>query len=141
MRAAMRASATRALATTASTTTKSFLPAATIPTRRHFSQTSSRSLFKGLGKAMAEPYHVLGATELIFKNISKAADYHITEAERKEDKVMHGEEGEEIGHSLNPENVWHKSEFILSLFLFLSFCVREVFFLFLLLYIMEANMY
>lgn len=109
MRAAMRAGATRALAT------RSFLPPAASPISiipaRHFSQTTSRSLLKGLGKAMAEPYHVLGATELIFKHITKVADYQITDEERKADTVMHGVEGEELGHPFNPENVWHKSTF------------------------------
>lgn len=58
---------------------------------------------------MAEPYRVLGATEQLFKASSKAADYHITEKERKNDQVQVAEDGEEIGHSLNPDSVWHHS--------------------------------
>lgn len=102
----MRASASRAPAT------KNFLQAATTPAAmpvRHFSMTSRRSLLKGLGKTMAEPYRVLGATEQLFKASSKAADYHITEKERKEDRVQLAEDGEEIGHSVDPQNVWHGS--------------------------------
>lgn len=58
---------------------------------------------------MAEPYRVLGATEQLFKASSKPADYHITEKERKEDKVRVAEDGEEIGHSLTPDSEWHNS--------------------------------
>ncbi|CAG7557726.1 unnamed protein product [Fusarium equiseti] len=104
LRAAMRAGASRA----AAPTTRNFLPpAAAILSRRNFSNSSSRSLLQGIGKSMAEPYRVLGATEQLFKASSKAADYHITEKERKEDKVTLAEDGEEIGHSLNPESPWH----------------------------------
>ncbi|KAG5748546.1 hypothetical protein H9Q69_011053 [Fusarium xylarioides] len=103
LRAAMRAGASRA----AAPTTRNFLPPATVVTRRHFSNTSSRSLLKGIGKSMAEPYRVLGATEQLFKASAKAADYHITEKERKDDQVQLAEDGEEIGHSLNPDSPWH----------------------------------
>ncbi|CVK88650.1 related to CBP3-required for assembly of cytochrome bc1 complex [Fusarium mangiferae] len=103
LRAAMRAGASRA----AAPTTRSFLPPAAVVTRRHFSNTSSRSLLKGIGKSMAEPYRVLGATEQLFKASAKAADYHITEKERKDDQVQLAEDGEEIGHSLNPDSPWH----------------------------------
>jgi cytochrome b pre-mRNA-processing protein 3 len=58
---------------------------------------------------MAEPYRVLGATEQLFKASAKAADYHITEKERKDDQVQLAEDGEEIGHSLNPDSPWHHS--------------------------------
>ncbi|KAF5967450.1 3-oxoacyl-synthase II [Fusarium coicis] len=103
LRAAMRAGASRATAPT----TRNFLPPAAVVTRRHFSNTSSRSLLKGIGKSMAEPYRVLGATEQLFKASAKAADYHITEKERKDDQVQLAEDGEEIGHSLNPDSPWH----------------------------------
>ncbi|GKT99507.1 3-oxoacyl-acp reductase [Fusarium langsethiae] len=104
LRAAMRAGASRVSAPT----TRNFLPpAASIISRRNFSNSSSRSLLQGIGKSMAEPYRVLGATEQLFKASSKAADYHITEKERKEDHVKLAEDGEEIGHSLNPESPWH----------------------------------
>ncbi|KAF6527046.1 hypothetical protein HZS61_010090 [Fusarium oxysporum f. sp. conglutinans] len=99
LRAAMRAGASRA----AAPMTRNFLPPAAFVTRRHFSNTSSRSLLKGIGKSMAEPYRVLGATEQLFKASAKAADYHITEKERKDDQVQLAEDGEEIGHSLNPD--------------------------------------
>ncbi|KAI3577198.1 thiolase-like protein [Fusarium oxysporum f. sp. albedinis] len=84
LRAAMRAGASRA----AAPTTRNFLPPAAFDTRRHFSNTSSRSLLKGIGKSMAEPYRVLGATEQLFKASAKAADYHITEKERKDDQSL-----------------------------------------------------
>ncbi|KAI1021428.1 hypothetical protein LB505_000134 [Fusarium chuoi] len=103
LRAAMRAGASRA----AAPTTRNFLPPAAVVTRRHFSNTSSRSLLKGIGKSMAEPYRVLGATEQLFKASARAADYHITEKERKDDQVQLAEDGEEIGHSLNPDSPWH----------------------------------
>ncbi|KAG6981468.1 putative 3-oxoacyl-[acyl-carrier-protein] synthase [Fusarium oxysporum f. sp. conglutinans] len=103
LRAAMRAGASRA----AAPMTRNFLPPAAFVTRRHFSNTSSRSLLKGIGKSMAEPYRVLGATEQLFKASAKAADYHITEKERKDDQVQLAEDGEEIGHSLNPDSPWH----------------------------------
>ncbi|KAF4461557.1 hypothetical protein FALBO_11643 [Fusarium albosuccineum] len=91
---------------------KNFLGPARAPMAvpvRHFSNTASRNLLKGIGSSMAEPYRVLGATEQLFKASSKAADYHITEKERKNDHVQLAEDGEEIGHSLNPDSVWHNS--------------------------------
>ncbi|KAJ4095529.1 Serine carboxypeptidase 3 [Fusarium oxysporum] len=88
LRAAMRAGASRA----AAPMTRNFLPPAAFVTRRHFSNTSSRSLLKGIGKSMAEPYRVLGATEQLFKASAKAADYHITEKERKDDQVQLAED-------------------------------------------------
>ncbi|KAK7418820.1 Serine carboxypeptidase 3 [Neonectria punicea] len=104
VRAAIRASASRAAAP------KSFLPPARAPVSipvRHFSRTASRNLLKGLSSAVAEPYRVLGATEQLFKATSKAADYHITEKERKEENVTLAEDGEEVGTSINPGNAWH----------------------------------
>lgn len=40
---------------------------------------------------------------------SKAADYRITEEERKNDQVERLEDGEEIGRSLEEANIWHNS--------------------------------
>ncbi|KAF7543056.1 hypothetical protein G7Z17_g11053 [Cylindrodendrum hubeiense] len=104
VRAAIRVGATRAAAP------KNFL----LPTRtpmsmpvRYFSNTNSRNLLKGLSSAVSEPYRVLGATEQLFKATCKAADYHITEKERKDESVQLAEDGEEVGHSLNPGNAWH----------------------------------
>lgn len=107
LRTAMRAGASRVPAT------KSLLHAATkapfaVPVR-HFSRTTQRSMLKGLGASMAEPYRVLGATEQLFKASSKAADYGIPEKERKEDGVQLAEDGEEIGHSADPTNPWHST--------------------------------
>lgn len=109
LRAAIRAGASRAAAAPRTNfITPARAPASVIPVRQ-FSRTSSRGLLKGLGSAMAEPYRVLGATEQLFKASSKAADYHITEKERKNDQVQLAEDGEEIGHSLNKDSVWHHS--------------------------------
>lgn len=80
---------------------------------RYFSKTGSRNLLKGLSSAVAEPYRVLGATEQLFKATSKAADYHITEAERKDESVQLAEDGEEVGHSLNADGAWHSSTWAL----------------------------
>lgn len=107
VRAAIRAGASRAAAAP-----KNFLPPARAPMSmpvRYFSKTSSRNLLKGLSSAVSEPYRVLGATEQLFKATSKAADYHITEAERKDESVQLAEDGEEVGHSLNPDGAWHSS--------------------------------
>ncbi|KAF7546863.1 hypothetical protein G7046_g9185 [Stylonectria norvegica] len=110
--------AVRAGASSRSSTASLFLPATTTTTTtrsplampvRHFSRTSSRSLLKGLGSAMAEPYRVLGATELLFKASAKAADYHIPQQERKDDVVQLADDGEEVGHAVDPENVWHST--------------------------------
>ncbi|KAG5659050.1 hypothetical protein KAF25_007603 [Fusarium avenaceum] len=105
LRAAMRAGASRA----AASNTRNFLPpmAVAASPRRHFSSTGQRSLLKGIGKSMAEPYRVLGATEQLFKASSKAADYHITEEARKNDHVELAKDGEEVGESLYPDSVWH----------------------------------
>ncbi|CAJ0553992.1 Ff.00g125040.m01.CDS01 [Fusarium sp. VM40] len=105
LRAAMRAGASRA----AASNTRNFLPPVAVAAspRRHFSSTGQRSLLKGIGKSMAEPYRVLGATEQLFKASSKAADYHITEEARKNDHVELAKDGEEVGESLYPDSVWH----------------------------------
>lgn len=86
-----------------------FTPSTTSIPARAFTTSSSRNIFKGLGSSMAEPYRVLGATEQLFKASSKPADYHITEKERKDDKVRVAEDGEEIGHSLTADSEWHNT--------------------------------
>lgn len=43
----------------------------------------------------------------MFKACTKAADYRITEEERKNDLVERLDDGEEIGHSLEEGNIWH----------------------------------
>ncbi|KAH7170318.1 ubiquinol-cytochrome C chaperone-domain-containing protein [Dactylonectria macrodidyma] len=104
VRAAIRASASRAAAP------KNFLQPAKTPAStpvRYFSKTTPRNLLKGLGSSVAEPYRVLASTEQLFKATSKAADYHITEKERKDESVQLAEDGEEVGSSLNPDGAWH----------------------------------
>lgn len=84
-------------------------PVRTPPPSRSFSSTSSRKILGGLGSSIGESYRVLGASERLFKACSKAADYRITEEERKNDQVERLEDGEEIGHSLGDGNIWHNS--------------------------------
>lgn len=60
---------------------------------------------------MREPYRVLSATQDLFKVCAAPANYKITEEERKEDKVMKLEDGEEVGHPLVEGNVWHNSTY------------------------------
>jgi cytochrome b pre-mRNA-processing protein 3 len=43
----------------------------------------------------------------MFKACSKAADYRITEEQRKNDQIEKLEDGEEIGHSVEEGNIWH----------------------------------
>ncbi len=74
---------------------------------RLFSSTGARRIL-GMG-GLAESYRVLGASERLYKSCSKAADYHITEEERKNDQVEKLEDGEELGHPVDADNVWHKS--------------------------------
>lgn len=109
IRAAARASAPRL----STKTTTSFFPptsAHTTSSPRYFGNTSSRRLLKGLGSAIVEPYRVLAATEQLFKVSSVAADYQITEKQRKDGAVTVAHDGEELGDSLDPKNVWHSSE-------------------------------
>ncbi|KOS17922.1 CBP3-like protein [Escovopsis weberi] len=73
--------------------------------RRFFSGTSSRRLLGGIG----EQYRVLGASERLYKACAKAADYRITEEERKNEKVERLEDGEEVGTPLVADNVWHST--------------------------------
>ena len=108
MRFALRAGVARAPART-------FLPAvqtaaataSRAPAPRYFSNTASRSL---LGGSLKGTYQVLGASERLFKVCAKPADYHITEEERKNDLVKKLEDGEEVGHSVDKDNVWHNSK-------------------------------
>lgn len=60
---------------------------------------------------MGETYRVLGASEKLYKSCAKAADYHITEAERNNDQVDRLEDGEELGTPVDKDNVWHKSTY------------------------------
>ncbi|KAH0498984.1 hypothetical protein TgHK011_006207 [Trichoderma gracile] len=88
----------------------SHAPAVRTPSSsRSFGSTSSRKILGGLGSSIGESYRVLGASERIFKAASKAADYRITEEERKNDQVERLEDGEEIGKSLEQGNIWHNA--------------------------------
>lgn len=80
----------------------------TPPPSRSFSSTGSKKIL-GIGGSIGESYRVIGASERIFKACSKAADYRITEEERKNDQVERLEDGEEIGRSLEEGNIWHSS--------------------------------
>lgn len=80
----------------------------TPPSSRSFSSTGSRKIL-GIGGSIGESYRVIGASERIFKACSKAADYRITEEERKNDQVGRLEDGEEIGRSTEEGNIWHNS--------------------------------
>ncbi|PTB64294.1 hypothetical protein BBK36DRAFT_1178922 [Trichoderma citrinoviride] len=84
-------------------------PVRTPSSSRSFGSTSSRRILGGLGSSIGESYRVLGASERIFKACSKAADYRITEEERKNDQVERLEDGEEIGKSLEDGNIWHNA--------------------------------
>lgn len=52
---------------------------------------------------------MLGASEKLYKMCGMPADYHITEAARKNDEVQRMEDGEELGDPIDKDNVWHKS--------------------------------
>lgn len=113
LRTAIRAPA----ATKAPATTKFLRVAAqpatiqTATTIRSFGTTSSRSI---LGSSFRDAYRVVGESEKLYKACAKPADYRITEDERKNDEVQRLEDGEEMGHSLNKENVWHSSMYLLG---------------------------
>ncbi|KAJ6446570.1 3-oxo-5-alpha-steroid 4-dehydrogenase [Purpureocillium lavendulum] len=109
IRSAVRPLSTQATHTTTTTTTtaRATMTMATPRLARWFSSTSARRVL-GMG-GLAESYRVLGASERLYKTCSKAADYHITEEERKNDQVEKLEDGEELGHAVDPENVWHKT--------------------------------
>lgn len=80
-------------------------PSATA-SRRAFTTSTSRNL---LGASFRDSYRVLGVSERLFKVCAKQADYRITEEKRKKDEVSKLEDGEELGESLVPDSVWHKS--------------------------------
>ncbi|KAK4069991.1 uncharacterized protein Triagg1_6786 [Trichoderma aggressivum f. europaeum] len=84
-------------------------PVRSSPPSRSFSSSSSRRLLGGLGSSIGESYRVLGASERLFKACAKAADYHITEEERKNDQVERLDDGEEIGQALEEGNIWHNT--------------------------------
>lgn len=113
LRTAIRASA----ATRAPAATKFLRVAAqpatiqTAATIRSFGTTSSRSI---LGSSFRDAYRVVGESEKLYKACAKPADYRITEDERKNDDVQRLEDGEEVGHSLNKDNVWHSSMYLLD---------------------------
>ncbi|KAK5990034.1 CBP3-like protein [Cladobotryum mycophilum] len=103
-RAAARASVARVPARTMTTFRPLLTTSRTTPARR-FSNTSSRGLIGGLG----DQYRVLGVSEKLYKACAKAADYRITEEERKNDQVGRLEDGEEVGKSIEEGNVWHST--------------------------------
>ncbi|UKZ51980.1 hypothetical protein TrVGV298_005747 [Trichoderma virens] len=82
-------------------------PVRTSPPARSFSSSSTRKILGGLGSSIGESYRVLGASERLFKACAKAADYRITEEERKNDLVERLDDGEEIGRALEDGNIWH----------------------------------
>lgn len=113
LRTAIRASA----ATRAPAATK-FLRVASQPTTiqtattiRSFGTTKSRNI---LGSSFRDAYRVVGESEKLYKACAKPADYRITEDERKNDEVQRLEDGEEVGQSLNKDNVWHSSMYFLG---------------------------
>ncbi|KAL2213396.1 hypothetical protein CC79DRAFT_1327274, partial [Sarocladium strictum] len=79
------------------------------PSRSFSSARPRQSLLKTLSASVREPYRVLSATQDLFKLCAAPANYKITEEERKEDKVMKLEDGEEVGHPLVEDNVWHST--------------------------------
>ncbi|KAH6610739.1 hypothetical protein Trco_000759 [Trichoderma cornu-damae] len=111
LRVASRTSASRPSAAARSV----LLPLLGAPVRmpprpsRSFGSTSSRQILGGLGGSIRESYRVLGASERMFKACSKAADYRITEEERKNDQVKRLRCGEELGHPLEDGNIWHNA--------------------------------
>ncbi|KAG5932035.1 hypothetical protein E4U53_001518 [Claviceps sorghi] len=88
--------------TTTTTTTTAMIPS------RLFSGTPARRLL-GMGASLGESYRVLGASEKLYKVCGRPADYHITEAARKNDQVVKMEDGEELGDAIDKNNVWHKT--------------------------------
>lgn len=120
VRSALRASANPRAAGPA---TQSLLPkitaAAAAPPRRRqetrsFSSSAPRRILGDIGGAIAKPYMVVASTERLYKVCGEAADYHITEQERKKDEVKKLDDGEEVGHSKAARDVWHTSRFFSS---------------------------
>ncbi|KAH8673567.1 ubiquinol-cytochrome C chaperone-domain-containing protein [Xylariales sp. PMI_506] len=65
---------------------------------------SVRNLGGQLLRSTAEPYQVLHATESIYKTCAKAADYKISETDKRNGTVPKTPEGEELGVG---ETTWH----------------------------------
>ncbi|QUC18663.1 uncharacterized protein UV8b_02904 [Ustilaginoidea virens] len=78
------------------------------PPTRAFGDTAPRRIL-GMGSSLRESYRVLGATEKLYKACAQPADYHISEAARKNDRVRRLPDGEELGEPLDGRNVWHKT--------------------------------
>lgn len=114
IRVAVRTS--RAPALTAATTTKRCLSSLgnnvsqkNSQQVRYFSRTSQRNMLEGIGGGSSKPYFVVAATESLYKICGEAANYRITEEDRKKDLVTKLDDGEEIGNSTSKVDVWHKS--------------------------------
>lgn len=75
---------------------------------RSFSSTSAKNFLQGV----TQPYHVVGATERLFKGCGNVANYKITAQARKEDRVQKLEDGEEVGEATGTRDVWHKRTFL-----------------------------
>ncbi|PFH59996.1 hypothetical protein XA68_11579 [Ophiocordyceps unilateralis] len=73
---------------------------------RRLSGTAERP---GLLGSYTDAYRVIAAAERVFHVCSRPADYAIAEQVRKEERVTRLEDGEELGISLTPLNVWHNS--------------------------------
>lgn len=73
---------------------------------RPLSTTPARPLLN-LGRGRGA-YFVVGATERLYAICGEAANYEITEEERRADKVERLEDGEEVGHSIAKHKVWHE---------------------------------
>lgn len=77
--------------------------------RRPFGASAGQRGLFGLAGSLAGSYHVLGATERLFKACSRPADYRISDEARKRDEVERLDDGEELGRPVVALNVWHKS--------------------------------
>ncbi|GAB0134761.1 hypothetical protein EsDP_00003118 [Epichloe bromicola] len=120
VRAAVRASSSRTVAPARTLNLRSpTSPSQPVPTptstptstptpTRWFSNTPQRKIL-GMGASLGESYRVLGASEKLYKMCGMPADYHITEAARKNDEVQRMEDGEELGDPIDKDNVWHKT--------------------------------
>ena len=109
----LRASANARATTPAATKTLiPKIPAGAHSRRGHarlFSSSAPRRILGDIGSAIAKPYMVVASTERLYKVCGEAADYHITEQERKKDEVKQLDDGEEVGHSKAARDVWHTS--------------------------------
>ena len=82
---------------------------------RELSSSAPRAMTNPLARGPKGAYFVVGATERLYKVCGEAADYRITDAERKKDRVAKLEDGEEVGHSTGTRDVWHKRTFNYSI--------------------------